>query len=44
MLENDYAGLVRDFPLDPELCEKYSFPALGHIWDHRERETESGLV
>lgn len=38
MLEKGYAGLVRVFPLDSEVREKYSFPALGHIWDHRERD------
>ncbi len=27
MLANDCAGVVRDFPLDPEVGEKYSFPA-----------------
>ena len=27
MLANDSAGVVRDFPLDPEVGGKYSFPA-----------------
>ena len=40
MLEKDYAGLVRVFPLDPSngKWEVFVLSVLDHMWDHRERD------